>query len=121
MAIDIVYAYGSNVTVTNTETSLATTGGTTTGVPQSITDDGEYVLMLDGVGALAKGDEYTLRIYEKTETGGTQRVIATIPIVGAQSNPIYIMSLRLGVAWDITLQRISANSRAFYWTIRRVS
>ncbi len=121
MAIDNVYTYGSNVSVTNSETSLATTGGTTTGVPQSKTDAGEYVLMLDGVGALVKGDEYTLRAYEKSETGGTQRLLWTVSIIGAQSTPIYIMSLRFGVAWDITLQRVSANSRAFYWTIRRVS
>jgi hypothetical protein len=121
MAIDLAFATGSGVTVTNTEMSLATTGGTTTGVPQSITTVGVFRLWLDGVANMVKADEYLLKVYEKVRASGIQRVVFQARLLDAQSE-IYVMpSLELGIGWDITLQRISSTSRAFDWSIRRIS
>lgn len=119
MAINLTYTSGNNITVTNVETSLAVTGGSTT--LQTLTDAGVYQLFLDGVAALVKADEYVLKVYEKAETSGTKRVIMQMRIKGAQIEPIVLPNLILGIGWDITLARISATSRAFFWTIRRVS
>jgi hypothetical protein len=119
VAINLAYATGSAVSITNSETSLATTGGT--GGPQAKTDAGSFMLILDGVANMVKGDEYLLRVYEKAVSGGTQRVIMSARLLNAQSEPFLIPNLLLGVGWDITLQRISASSRAFDWSIRRVS
>lgn len=121
MALDLAYATGSGVTVTNTEMSLGVTGGTTTGVPVARTDAGLYTLMLDGVANMVKGDEYLLKVYEKARSGGTVRLVFSLRLKGAQSEILVIPNLLLGVGWDITLQRISATSRAFDWSVRRVS
>lgn len=121
MAIDLEYAAGSAVSITNTETSLSVDGGTTTGVPASRTDTGLFTLFLDGVANMVKADEYLLRVYEKARTSGTQRVVFQLRLMDAQSEILVIPNLILGIGWDITLQRISSTSRAFDWSVRRVS
>lgn len=121
MPLDLAYATGSAVSITNTETSIAVTGGTTTGVPQSLTATGLFQLFYDDVANMVKGDEYRLRVYEKAVAGGTQRVIFDIRRTDAQIEPLVIPWLPLGIGWDITSQRISANSRAISWSVRRVS
>lgn len=121
MAINLAYATGNAVTVTNTETSLGVDGGTTTGVPVARTDAGMFSLFLDGVANMVKGDEYRIRIYECARSGGTTRKIFEATISDAQSEMFVTPALPLGHGWDITLQRISATSRAFDWTVRRVS
>src|SRR3990172_2047742 len=98
MAFDIAYAEGNNVAVTNTETSLAVDGGSTT--LQTLTDVGMYMLVLDGVGSLVKGDEYTWKVYEKAQSAGTKRVIMQGKLRNAQSEPLVLPSLFLGVGWD---------------------
>lgn len=119
MAINLAYATGTAVSITASETSLAVTGGTTT--LQSLTDAGMFQLFLDGVANMAKGDEYLIKIKEKMVAGGTQRVIFGPRLTDAQSEPFVSPPLMLGVGWDITLQRISATSRAFDWSVRRIS
>lgn len=119
MAIDLSYAEGNAVTITNTETSIAVDGGTTT-LP-TLTDVGVYQIFIDGVANMAKGDEYLIRVYEKTSSSGTKRVIMQARILGTQSEPWVSPNVLLGVGWDVTMQRISATSRAFDWSIRRVS
>lgn len=119
MPINLLYAEGNNVTVTNTETSLAVNGGSTT--LQTLTDTGLYAIIIDGVASMIKGDEYLIRVYERSASSGTKRVIMQARILGAQSEPWFSPALLLGVGWDVTLQRISATSRAFYWTVRRVN
>ena len=121
MAIDLAYATGTAVTVTNIETSIAVTGGTTTGVPVARTDIGLYTLFLDGVANMVKGDEYRWRVYEKARSGGTVRLLLSGTLSDVQSELIIIPNLVLGIGWDITLQRISATSRAFDWSVRRIN
>lgn len=119
MPISLAYAEGNAVTITNTETSLAVNGGTTT--LQTLTDAGLYTVIIDGVANMAKGDEYLIKIYEKSSSSGTKRVIMQARMLGSQSEPWVSPALLLGVGWDVTLQRISSSSRAFDWSIRRVS
>lgn len=121
MALDLAFATGSGVTVTATEMSLMTTGGSTTGVPQSNTTTGLFMLVLDGVANMAKGDEYLVKVYEKARAGGIQRVIFQARIKNAQAEAFIMPWVPLGIGSDITLQRISATSRAFDWSIRRLS
>jgi len=119
MAFDLAYAEGNNVTVTNTETSLAVDGGSTT--LQTLTDAGIYWLFLSGVASLVKGDEYAWKVYEKAQGSAAKEAIMQGRICDAQSEVLCLPGIPLGVGWDITLQRISATSRAFYWTVRRVN
>lgn len=120
MAIDLLYSYGAAISITNTETSLGIAGGTTVGVPVARTDIGLFSLFLDGITNMAKGDEYFLRVYEKAVSGGAVREVFQTKIRNAQSEMIIIPDLILGVGWDITLQRISATSRAWDWGLRRI-
>lgn len=119
MPLDLVYAQGNAVTITNTETSLAVDGGSTT--LQTITDAGIYTVMIDGVSTMAKGDEYLIRFYEKASSSGSKRVLYDPKMFGAQSQMWVFPNIILGIGWDITMQRISSTSRAFNWSIRRVS
>lgn len=121
MALDLAYATGSAVSVTNSETSLGVTGGTTSGVPVARTDAGLFMLVLDGVANMVKGDEYRLKVYEKARASGTVRVIFQATLSDAQSEAFVLPWLPLGIGWDITLQRISASSRAFDWAVRRIT
>jgi hypothetical protein len=120
MPQDLEYAAGSAVSIGTTEMSLATDGGTTAGVPQSKTDAGLFQLMLDAF-AMAKGDEYLLKIYEKAATGATQRLLDSVKLCDAQATLYYTPQLQLGLGWDITLDKIAGTDRAFTWSIRRVS
>lgn len=119
MAINLTYTSGNAVSITTSETSLAVDGGSTS--LQTLTDAGLYTLFLDCVTNMVKGDEYTWKVYEKCHGSGTKRVIMQGKLLGAQSEPLVLPNLLLGLGWDITLQQVSASARAFAWSIRRVS
>lgn len=119
MAMDLHYAAGNNVTITNTETSLAVDGGSTT--LQTLTAEGLYQLFLSGKASMVKGDEFTLRFYEKAEANAAKEIFLTAILSDAQSEMLVSPEFHLGAGWDITLQRTAGSDRAFYWTIRRVS
>lgn len=118
MPTNLIFRTGNAVTVGSTETSLAVNGGSVT--LQALTNKGVYSLMF-GSTAMVKGDEYRWRVYEKPSTGATKRLLMSGTISDAQSEVIVIPHLMLGLGWDMTLQRISATSRAFNWSIRQVS
>jgi hypothetical protein len=107
------------VTVGTTELSIVS--GTT--ALQTITDDGVYQLWLDPVGAaMAKGDEFKIRIYEKVEaTGGTKRVVFVATLSDAQSELWCSPMLILINGWDMTLQKIAGTDRAWDASIRKVA
>ncbi len=121
MALSLTYVTGTGITITNAETSIGVTDGTTTGVPQSLTDDGIYYVTIDGVANMVKGDEYRIRVYEKARSGGTQRVLFETRMCDAQSELIRLPPFDLGVGWDVTMLRVSSTSRAFDWRITRIS
>jgi len=119
MPTNMKFKSGNAVTITNVETSLAVDGGSTT--LQTLTNKGVYCLFLDGVSAMAKGDEFTVKIYEKASTGATKRVFLKATISDTQSEPYLIPHVMLGIGWDMTLQRTGGSNRAFSWSIRQVS
>lgn len=119
MPTNLTFRSGNNVTITNAETSLAVNGGSTT--LQTLTNKGEYVLHVDGVANMAKGDEFKWRVYEKASTGATKRVFYDGTISDAQAQPLITPSFLLGIGWDITLQRTAGSNRAFHWGIKQVS
>lgn len=115
------YSTGSAVTVTNTETSIGVTGGTTTGLPLARTDAGLFYIMVDAIANMVKGDEYLFKLYETLRSGGTRRTLFQASLKGVQSKPLIIEWVPLEIGWDATLQRISATSRAIDWRISRIS
>ena len=115
MAITQPYSNSASIgatewSVTNNSSSIATQ--TTAGV---------YQLFLD-MNALATGDEFQIRAYEKVTSSGTQRVVYQSNLVGPQSPPIFVLpSLALINGWDFTLKKIAGTDRTILWSVRMAS
>lgn len=118
MPTNLTFKSGNAATITNTETSLAVDGGSTT--LQTLTNKGLYWLVLKST-AMAKGDQFTWRVYEKASTGAGKSVLIDGILADAQSEQFMIPAVPLGIGWDMTLQRTAGSNRAFYWSIRQVS
>lgn len=107
-----------SVTVSTTEYSL--TNNSTTIATQ--TADGAYSLWLD-TSAMAAGDIYEIRIYEKvTSTASTAKLkgqVITLADAQGGSYECYLGVLMNG--WDVTLKRTAGTDRAFSWAIRQVA
>ena len=118
MAISEPYEL-DGVSISTTEISIVS--GTST--LQTITDDGVYQLWLDPVGAaMAKGDEFIIRIYETVEgTGGTKRVVFSSTLSDAQSELWVSPMLILINGWDMTLQKVAGTDRNWDASIRKVA
>jgi len=109
--------------VTGTETVGTTEHSMTTDTagPDVSTTPGGYMPFLD-LNALAAGDVFQLRVYEKCRTGDTQRLLYSAEFAGAQASPLWAgPSLLLGIGWDMTLTKISGTDRAIAWRISQVA
>lgn len=108
-----------NATISTAEYSLP--AATTSGVPTSQTADGVYQCWID-FGAMVAGDQYQIRVYEKTDGAGTQRLVDEWILTGPQAKPMFVIpSLILGEGWDITVDRLAGSDRAIRWSIRSVA
>lgn len=84
------------------------------------TDDGVYQVFLD-LSDMVAGDELQIRIYEKVQSGDTQRIVYQANLMGAQSPAIWVSpTLVLIHAWDVTLNAI-AGTITVTWSIRKVA
>lgn len=118
MALNLTYKSGNGVSMSTVEKSLAVDGGSTT--LQTLTDKGSYSVLLKST-AMAKGDEYRWKVYEKASTGATKSVLTQGILSDVQSEQTMTPGLTLGLGWDVTLQRTGGSNRAFSWSIRRWS
>lgn len=93
------------------------------GAAASNTTPGVYQLFLD-LSALASGDTYAIRIYEKARnSAGTQRIVVEHVVVGAQSPPIWAFpSMTLLNGWDMrVICTAGTNTRSIDWSVRKVA
>lgn len=112
-------AYTGTETVTTTEHSLTTDTSYDTGDAQ--TTDGIYQCFLD-LNALAVGDIFEFKVYEKVLSGSTQREIFSVRFANAQGSPIWVSpTLILIHGWDMTLDKVSGTDRSIDWSIRKVA
>lgn len=108
--------YDGTATISTTEYSLPKNAAYAAGSP--MTDDGVMQAVID-LSAVALGDEYRLRVYEKTEASGTQRISYEATFVGPQSMPTLMTpAFIVAEAWDVTLTKIAGTDRAIRWSIR---
>ena len=110
------YATQSSLSVSTTELSLIS--GTST--LQNDTTDGVYQLFLD-LNALAKADEFRIKIYEKVKSAGTKRVLFVATVADAQSELFVTPMLMLMHGWDMTIQKIAGTDRAIDSSIRQAT
>jgi hypothetical protein len=106
-------------TISTSEYSLP--ADTISGVPTSQTTDGVYQVFID-FGAMVAGDQYRVRLYEKTDSGGTQRLVEEWILTGAQSKPMFVIpSMILGEGWDVTVLRLAGADRSIRWSLRSIA
>ncbi len=110
-------AFSGTETVSTTEWSLSTD----TAGPDLQTDDGVYQVYLD-LNALANGDQFELRMYEKVLSTSTQRRVWRASFRDAQTDPDFVSpTFILLHGWDFTLIKIAGTDRAIDWSIRKVA
>ncbi len=85
------------------------------------TDDGIYQVFLD-LSALANGDVFQFRGYEKVQAADTQRCFVEFTLTHAQNTPNWVSdSFILLHGWDFSLKKIAGTDRAITWSIRKVA
>lgn len=118
MAITISAFTGSQ-TVTTTEHSLTTD----TAGPDADTTDGAFQAILD-LSALALGDSFEFRVYEKVLAAGTQRCFGVWVFNHAQGtdNANWMSpTFMLGNGWDMTLKKLAGTDRNIDWSIHKAA
>jgi hypothetical protein len=115
------------VAITEAFTNTATIGATEYSLPNNSTtltartDAGMFEAFID-LNAMTATEQYQVRIYEKTISGGTQRLIWETIVTGAQTWPILVLpSLILLWGWDITVKKLAGTDRSIVWSIRKVA
>ncbi len=107
-------AYSGTETVGTTEWSMTTD----TSGPDNTTAAGTYQAFID-LSALAAGDLFRLRVYEKVLSAGTQRVVGEFMLSSAAVEPHAVTpALILMHGWDMTLTKIAGTDRSISWSIR---
>lgn len=107
----------NSATISTTEYSLP--NNSTTLTPQA---DKVYLQVFLDLNALTATEEYLLKVYEKVQSGGTQRIVYTATFIGVQSPPIWTSpTLALGNGWDVTLDKIAGTDRTIVWSLRKTS
>lgn len=72
--------------------------------------------------AMAAGDEYVVKFYEKYDSAGTQRLVEQWSLSGAQARPMFTMpSMIVGEGWDVTVTKVAGTDRTIYWSLRKVT
>ena len=106
-----------SATISTTEYSLPNDGTTLT--PQ--TSDGIYQFFID-LGNMADGDQYEIKLYEKCDSGGVQRLVETWVRTNAQTKKMFVIpSFILGEGWDLTVKRLAGTDRSIAWSIRKAT
>lgn len=111
-------AFAGTEAISTTEWSLPRDASYAIGSTQ--TDDGVYQAWLD-LSDMVAGDELQIRIYEKVQSGDTQRIVYQSNLVGPQSPANWVsLPLTLLHGWDFTLDAI-AGTITVTWSIRKVA
>lgn len=93
--------------LTNASSTIA--ANTTIGMFQACID----------LNAVAAGDVFEFRLYEKARAADTQRLAFSNQFQGAQGAPLwYSPPTILGAGWDMTLKKIAGTDRTITWSIR---
>lgn len=90
--------------------------------PDTETSDGVFQAFID-LNALADGDIYEFRIYEKVLSSSTQRCVLVETLANSQSfAPVFVSpSLILINGWDMTLLKVAGTDRSLDWSIRKLA
>lgn len=114
-------AFSGTQSVGVAEHSMTTDVAGSPSPPAVQTDDGVYQAFID-FNALAAGDVFQFKVYEKVLSSSLQRVVFAATISGAQGCPVWPSpTLILIHGWDMTLMKLSGTDRSIDWSIRKVA
>lgn len=100
--------------VTTDEWSL--TSDTTT--IQTQTSDNVVQAWID-LSAMARGDSFRIRGYEKVQSAGTQRAVFSHVVQNQQSDPLYVSPAMMVMhGWDFTLEKLAGTDRTITWSVK---
>lgn len=105
--------YTGSATIGTTAFSLPNNSTT----PANITTKATYQVFLD-TSAMVGGDQFEIRVLEKTRTSGTQRRVMSAILTGGMADSWQSPALMLGNGWDVTIQKLTGTDRAIEWSIR---
>lgn len=112
------------ITFTNDSASISTTEYSLPGDaagPTAQTTEGVFQFFIDFAN-MAAADQYRVRLYEKYDAAGTQRLIEEWILTNIQSKPMFVMpSVVLGKGWDVTVTRLAGADKTIYWSIRKIA
>lgn len=107
---------GGTTTVGSTEYFLASQSTTATYQTAKLAIE----VWLD-LNAMAAGDTFVLKAYEKVN-GGTARVVSSTTYTNAQTVPNKRVEIGLvGEGWEISLQKTAGTDRSILWSLRQVA
>jgi len=115
----ITEAFAGSSTIGTTEWSMTTN----TAGPDVETSDGIFQAFID-LNALALGDVFEWRLYEKAQASDTQRVYHMVTWAHAQGTDAagaVTPSFILINGWDMTLKKNAGTDRAISWSIRKIA
>lgn len=113
----IAQSYSGTETVGTTEHSMTTD----TAGPDATVATGIYQAFID-LNALAAGDVFAFKVYEKVLSGSTQRLVYSAHFANVQAQPNWVSpSLVLIHGWDMTLTKVSGTDRSIDWSIRGIT
>lgn len=113
----IASAFEVGETVSTTEHSFTTD----TSGPDAQTTPGVYQFFID-LNALATGDVYIIRVYDKVLAAGSQRLVWKAVVSGAQNEPCYVTpTLILLHGWDLTIQKSAGTDRLIQVSTRSIT
>ena len=85
------------------------------------TTDGVYQLQVD-LAAVAKGDVFVIRAYEKVVSSGTTRKVEEWRVANAQGSPVWVSPTLIFLhGWEFSLQKAAGTDRSLPFSIRSVS
>lgn len=111
-------AFSGTDTIGTTEFFLASDSTTKT----KQTDAGLYQLFID-VSAIAKSDEFLLKVYEEVrDAASTDRAQTLALLKGVRATPIYVApTLFLDNGWEFSLDKIAGTDQSLPRSIRKVA
>ncbi len=109
--------FQNSATIGTTEWFLASNSATKT----DQTTDRIVQLFLD-FNALAAGDTFRIKVYERISSGGTTRQVEEWTVSGAQGSPIWPSPTFIFMhGWEFSLTKVAGTDRSISWSIRSVA
>lgn len=113
MTTDVTESFTGSATIGTTEYSCPNASTTLTPRTESL-----WIQAMFNTSAMAAGDQFQFRIYEKVTSGGAQVVLYEAILTGNQTDSYVFPSLGVRHGWDVTVKKLAGTDRSIAWSLR---